>query len=82
MRKCFFCGAIENLEESHDIPCYLFINYGNRQGQKNEADKHGRHLLCKKHHKEYEDLLNFFLKKEAKKFSIKYFKKEKDGNSI
>lgn len=73
MRKCFFCKTTENLEESHDIPCYLFIDHGNRQGQKNEAYKHGRHLLCKKHHEDYENLLNHFLKKEAKKFSKRYF---------
>lgn len=75
MRKCFFEGndCEGQLEESHDVPAYLFIYSGNRKGKKNVADKHGRHLLCKKHHEEYEYLLNKFLKETAKEFSEDYF---------
>lgn len=83
--RCTKCkGGFEEfqLDESHDIPCYLFIKHGNRKGQKNQADKFGRHWLCKKCHQEYEDGLNLSLKIHAKQFCNKFFKEEEnDANS-
>ena len=58
------------LEESHDVPCYLFE--GNRKGRKNQADKFGRHWMCHKCHRRYElTLINIF-KEEAVRFAKKY----------
>ena len=62
----------KEIHESHDVPCYLFE--GNRKGRKNQADKLGRHLLCKNCHDKYENKLREFLKKQALKFSESYFK--------
>ena len=48
-RRCDKCGKIfreDELEYSHDIPKYLGGN-----------DKDGRHLLCKKCHDRYENML-------------------------
>jgi len=59
------------IEESHDIPCYLFE--GNRKGQKNQADKFGRHQLCYICHHRYENELRLFLRTKAKQFSNDYF---------
>jgi len=73
--KCFYCNKefVDNeLHESHDVPCYLFL--GNRKGQKNQADKFGRHWLCKDCHDKYELELRLFLQKKAKEFSNDYFK--------
>ena len=79
--KCHIDLTEKEIHESHDVPCYLFIKHGNRKGQKNEADKHGRHWLCKKCHDEYEDILNALLKKTAKEFSMVYFKEVKNGDT-
>lgn len=81
MRKCVICGTTEQLEESHDVPCYLFIDFERRLNKKNEADKYGRHLLCKDHHKEYERNLNNQLILIARIFANKYFKEEDDSIS-
>lgn len=82
--KCDFCNKEfeeKEIQESHDIPCYLFE--GNRQGRKNQADKFGRHWLCKKCHKEYERRLGSFLRKQAREFALIYFKEEtKEDDSI
>ncbi|HMA69252.1 MAG TPA: hypothetical protein VKN74_05225 [Candidatus Mcinerneyibacterium sp.] len=43
----------KDLEESHDIPTYLFPGE-TRNERKQYADKQGRHWLCKDHHHEYE----------------------------
>ena len=59
------------LHESHDVPCYLFE--GNRQGRKNQADKLGRHWLCKKCHDEYEYKLRELLRVQAGEFAGGYF---------
>ena len=64
------------MQESHDVPCYLFI--GNRKARKNIADKFGRHWLCKNCHEIYEECMRNFLIKQAKELSLKYFE-EKDG---
>ena len=79
---CNKCGKDfeeKDLHESHDVPCYLFE--GNRKTSKNQADKFGRHWLCNNReegcHKSYERLLNEFLKRKAKEFSIQFFKEDK-----
>ena len=59
------------LDESHDVPCYLFE--GNRKGRKNQADTLGRHYLCKLCHKEYEDKVRIYMVLTAKKFSLRYW---------
>ena len=78
-RKCKNEFKESELDESHDIPCYLFP--GNRKAQKNQADNLGRHLLCKKHHKEYDEAMQLFLMDSALKFKNKYFKEEDDTNT-
>jgi hypothetical protein len=44
--KCFEDFEEKEIEVSHDIPKYL-----------GGTDKDGRHNLCKKHHKDYDDLI-------------------------
>lgn len=49
--KCSKCGSVFNeseLQLSHDVPKYLF------NGNKEIADKLGRHYLCKTCHQIYE----------------------------
>ena len=67
----FCCEEFEekDMHESHDVPCYLFS--GNRKGRKNQADKFGRHWLCKECHDRYEEEINYILKECAKIESIK-----------
>lgn len=72
--KCLNYFEESHLQESHNVPCYLFIFNGNRKGQKNEADKYRRKLLCEKCHKEYEKDLNELLLALAINFSKEYFK--------
>lgn len=43
--KCGFDYEEKQLQESHDVPCWLFSG-DTRQVKKNQADKHGRHWLC------------------------------------
>jgi len=77
--KCMKCDIdLEEkyIEESHDVPCYLFP--GNRQGQKNQADKFGRHWLCNNCHRTYEAQLRLILIKSSQAFAMNYFKEEKD----
>lgn len=72
--KCDCCGRNfeeSAIQESHDVPCYLFE--GNRKGQKNQADKLGRHQLCESCHKEYENKLRVYLVWVAKHFSLRYW---------
>lgn len=40
------------IQESHDVPCYLFK--GNRRERKQQADKYKRRWLCKECHEKYE----------------------------
>lgn len=87
---CQKCGKEfeeNDIHESHDVPCYLFIEFLDRKTKKNEADKYGRHYLCNNReegcHKKYEKALNEFLKKQAIIFSKEYFKEvKKDGRHI
>ena len=54
--KCMKCKKDfpENeIQESHDVPVYLFEGK-KRNARKNKADKYGRHHLCEKCHKKYE----------------------------
>jgi hypothetical protein len=76
--KCFQCARDfpeREIEESHDVPCYLFVGF-NRKEKKNQADKFGRHWLCKKCHKEYEEGLRLTLKIHATKYAKVFFKEE------
>ena len=79
--KCYKCNKDfeeREIHESHDVPCYLFE--GNRKGRKNQADKFGRHYLCKNCHDEYEINLRNYLRLKAKNFCDIYFKEKlKDG---
>ena len=85
--KCGKCGGDfeeKDIQESHDVPCYLFEGE-KRNIRKNQADKWGRHWLCKKYHKKYELGLAFHLlkslsqemrnklKERAKKFAERWF---------
>lgn len=77
--RCSICGLDypENeIEESHDVPCYLFKGY-NRKQKKNKADMYGRHWLCKNCHEKYEDGLRMSLIVKAIDYSNKYFKEIK-----
>lgn len=82
--KCDLCCnefEEDEIQESHDVPCYLFE--GNKPGRKNQADKFGRHWLCKKCHSKYEKMLRTFSRRQAKEFNWIYFKEEvKNGDSI
>jgi len=72
--KCDLClqeFEEKEIHESHDVPCYLFS--GNRKGRKNQADKYGRHWLCKECHDKYDEEVNASLIAEAKMFSIIFF---------
>ena len=85
--KCMKCNndfPENEIQESHDVPCYLFEGK-KRNARKDQADKFGRHHLCKECHEKYEFRLFSYLVSKltpgqkrtliifAKKFSIKYF---------
>jgi len=56
--KCQKCGdefPENEIDESHDVPTYIFS--GDRKERKKEADKLGRHWLCKKCHNIYEKMI-------------------------
>ena len=77
---CKYCGndfKEKDIQESHDVPTYLWE--GNRKGRKNQADKHGRHWLCKNCHEEYENGLRLLLRIQAKNFADNCFKKESEN---
>jgi len=69
----------KELDESHDVPRYLFE--GNRQGRKNQADEFGRHWLCKKCHKEYESELMYYLRLSAMELSKQILKGCENGDT-
>lgn len=76
--KCFKEFPERDLELSHDVPRYMFSD-------RKEADKWGRHHLCKKCHDTYERMVFAIcfrklseewkdtLRKSAKAFSERYF---------
>ena len=81
--KCKKCGIVlpeSEIQESHDVPKYIF------NGDKNQADKWGRHYLCKKCHDIYERIVpsiiisnldqqtKEIIKNKIKSFSLSYFK--------
>lgn len=82
--KCLHIFEENEMEESHNIPCYMFDGK-NRKERKNKADKFGRKLLCRKCHDIYEkkvasvmfNSLPSFQKQKTilliKKFSERYF---------
>jgi len=69
--KCQLNFEEKEVDESHDVPCYLFE--GNRRIRKQHADKFKRHWLCKKCHKKYEENLNILLKLQAIKFGEEFY---------
>ena len=71
--KCCKDFPENEIDLSHDIPCYLFINHQTRNERKNIADKFPRHNLCKDCHKKYEYGLNVSLKSMAFKYSKLFF---------
>lgn len=76
VRKCFVCGEINEklLEESHDVPCNLFWMFAEtRRERKQLADPYGRHMLCKKHHEEFEKAISEYLILKAKEFARRTF---------
>lgn len=76
--KCKLDFEERDIEESHNVPCYLFKGF-NRKERKNQADKYERNTLCKKCHHLYEETLRIFLQRQARDFGIKYFKEENDN---
>ena len=77
--KCQKCDddlPKNRIQESHDVPCYLF-NGKTRKERKNKADKFPRHWLCDDCHKKYEGGLIMSFKFAAIKFSNKFFGKNK-----
>lgn len=91
--KCQKCNKefLDNLlEESHDVPCYIFKGK-DRNEKKQLADKEGRHWLCKKCHDIYEKKVfsamtynlpenqRFAMIQLAKLFALEYFQ-NKEGD--
>lgn len=77
--KCNKCNLIcseKELDDSHDVPCYIFKGY-NRKEKKNQADKYPRHWLCEKCHEKYEEGLRLSFITRALQFSNKFFKVKK-----
>ncbi len=72
MMKCQYCNLEfeeKDIELSHDVPCYLFPGK-NRREKKNQADKFGRHNLCKGCHTYYENILPSIIIKALNKEQI------------
>ena len=74
--KCSNCYTEydeKDIQESHDVPCYLFKGF-NRNDKKNQADKYTRRWLCKRCHETYEEELRQVLINIAQSFGVTYFK--------
>lgn len=71
--KCNGSFPEPQIESSHDVPCYLFLEGLNRKERKHKADKFPRHWLCRECHLKYEDGLNQSLKIHSVLFSKKFF---------
>lgn len=80
-QKCKGDFLEKDIQESHDVPCYLFYYVGSRRLKKQEADKFPRHWLCQECHKRYEEALNLKLIQTSINFSIKFFKEEDETKS-
>lgn len=63
--KCKQHFEENEMEESHDVPCYLFEGI-ERNERKNQADKFGRHWLCKECHLLYD----LYLKEKFKEIAL------------
>lgn len=89
---CQYCNIMlpsNQIQESHDVPCYLFEGK-TRKERKNQADKFGRHNLCYNCHKYYEGLVAAVIvkdlpldikdnmKKTAQSLAESYFKKKEE----
>lgn len=75
--KCDGCGKEfeeREIQESHNVPCYLFIEKTSRREKKQLADKYKRMWLCKHCHQEYELALNKKLIIYSSIFGEEYFK--------
>ncbi len=73
--KCDKCGRDfpePEIQDSHDVPCYLFKGRY-RNERKNQADKFGRHWLCKECHEEYEDYLRKHFQGAAEIIAVAWF---------
>lgn len=71
-QKCKNDFPEPEIQESHDVPCYLFEGKS-RNEKKNKADKFSRHWLCKECHYKYEEGLRMSFKIIASDFSDKFF---------
>lgn len=74
--KCSFCQdefEEKDVQESHDVPCYLFWDLLTRRERKQKADKYGRRWLCKQCHDNYELWLKENLILIAQKKAKEYF---------
>jgi len=60
------------IQESHDVPCYLFKGI-ERKERKSKADMFGRHWLCEECHEKYEEGLRLSFKARAILFAKKFF---------
>jgi hypothetical protein len=78
LKEFYFNGKF--IQESHDVPCYLFKGE-TRAERKNQADKFGRHLLCLECHKKYELALQYHLRLSAIRFSGIWFKRSYNDTS-
>ena len=78
--KCNDDFPENEIQESHDVPCYLFYDIIGRRLKKQKADQYGRHWLCKKCHEEYEKALSVILLLKSKEFSRWFFKEEDDDS--
>lgn len=71
--KCSWClkdFPEKEIQESHDVPCYLFWKKGKtRRERKHFADKYPRRWLCNECHEEYEDGLILSLITTALRYS-------------
>ena len=64
--KCSKCNndfLEKYIQESHDVPTYIFD--GERNVRKQKADLYGRHWLCQKCHDIYEKMVFSVMIKEA-----------------
>jgi len=85
--KCKKDFPENELDESHDVPTYIFD--GDRKERKKEADKLGRHWLCKKCHDIYENCVfsnmikcaDYDTKQRMIKSAIDFAKRWFDGST-
>lgn len=61
--KCKDNFPEKEIQESHDVPTYIFD--GERRVRKQKADPYGRHNLCKKCHTIYERMVFAIMIREA-----------------